>query len=191
VSIQVTRTTTSVAALEEFYRDAHQPLVRHAIFVGWDPDDAEDAVSDTMLDVVKRWDLIENPQAYARRAVISNLIKNKERGLRRIRERLIQLGAVPPEHDLDPGLMVWEQQEWVTRLLKSLPPAEREALAFVVDGFTPQEIALLLGKTDAAVRQNLHAARKRLTKYLAETGEPEPPPQHPGGGPDERQRPCT
>jgi RNA polymerase sigma-70 factor (ECF subfamily) len=119
------------------------------------------------------------------------LIKNKERGLKRIRERLIQLGAVPPEHDLDPALTAPEQQEWVTRLLKSLPPAEREVLAFVVDGFTPQEIALLLGKTNAAVRQNLYAGRTRLRKNLTETGEPESPPRHPGGGTDERQRPCT
>jgi DNA-directed RNA polymerase specialized sigma24 family protein len=34
--------------------------------------------------------------------------------------------------------------------------------------FTQQETAQRLGKTEAAVRQNLHAARKRLTKYLAQ-----------------------
>jgi DNA-directed RNA polymerase specialized sigma24 family protein len=33
---------------------------------------------------------------------------------------------------------------------------------------TQQQTAQLLGKTEAAVRQNLHVARKRLTKYLAE-----------------------
>ena len=34
--------------------------------------------------------------------------------------------------------------------------------------FTQQETAQRLGKTEAAVRQNLHAARKRLRKYLAQ-----------------------
>jgi RNA polymerase sigma factor (sigma-70 family) len=106
--------------------------------------------------------------AYARRAAISNLIKDKERGLKRIQERLIQRGDVPPEHDLDPDLLVWEQREWVRLLLKSLPPAQREVLACMASMFTRQETAQRLGKTEAAVRQNLHAARKRLTKYLVQ-----------------------
>jgi DNA-directed RNA polymerase specialized sigma24 family protein len=105
--------------------------------------------------------------AYARRAVISNLIKSKERGLRRIRERLIERGGVSWEPDPDPCL-VWEQQEWVILLLKSLPPAQREVLAYMVDMFSRQEIARLLGKTEAAVRQNLCAARKKLANHLAE-----------------------
>jgi RNA polymerase sigma factor (sigma-70 family) len=169
-------------AFEEFYRDAYRPLVRDVLFVGWDLDEAEDAVSAAMLEVLQRWESIAHPRAYARRAAISNLIKNKERGLKRTRERLVQRGAVPPEHDLDPGLMVWEQQEWVTLHLKRLPPAQRKVLALLVDGHTPQEIAQLLGNTEEAVRQALCAARKRLRKILAETGKPKPPPRHPRGG---------
>ncbi|HMH90225.1 MAG TPA: sigma-70 region 4 domain-containing protein [Streptosporangiaceae bacterium] len=56
------------------------------------------------------------------------------------------------------------------QLLESLPPAQREVLACMVDMFPRKEIAQLLGKTDAAVRQNLHAARKSLVSYLAATG---------------------
>ena len=54
------------------------------------------------------------------------------------------------------------------QLLESLPPAQREVLACMIDMLTPQEIAQLLGKTEAAVRQNLCAARKSLLRYLAE-----------------------
>jgi RNA polymerase sigma factor (sigma-70 family) len=90
--------------------------------------------------------------------------------LPRIRERLIQRGDVQPEHHLDPGLAAWEQQEWMTLLLKALPPAQRKVLACMIDTFTLQEIAQLLGKTEAAIRQNLCAARKRLRSYLADTG---------------------
>jgi hypothetical protein len=43
-----------------------------------------------------------NPRAYARGTAISNLIKNKQRGLQRIQERLAQRGDVSFEHDLDP-----------------------------------------------------------------------------------------
>jgi RNA polymerase sigma factor (sigma-70 family) len=162
------------SAFGDFFRDAYQPLVRDVIFAGGHPDEAEDAVSAAMLEVLRRWDTIENPRAYARRAAINYLIKTRERGLRRITERLIERGDVPQESDLDPGLLVWEQQEWVTLLLKSLAPAQQQVLACIVDAFTPHEIADLLGKTEEAVRQNLRAARKRLAKCLDETGNHEP-----------------
>jgi RNA polymerase sigma factor (sigma-70 family) len=121
-----------------------------------------------MTEVLQRWDRIENPRAYARRAAISNLIKNKQRGLLRIRNRLIEQGHVAAAQELAPGLSAWEEQEWVTHLLKSLPPAQRDVLACMIDEFTRQEIAQLLGKTEAAIRQNLCAGRKRLATYLAE-----------------------
>jgi RNA polymerase sigma factor (sigma-70 family) len=156
-------------AFGEFFRDAYQPLVRDVIFAGGHPDEAEDAVCAAMVDVLQRWDTIASPRAYARRAAVNNMIKSRQRGLQRISERLIQRGDVPPEGEEDPALLVWEQQEWVTLLLKSLPEAQRQVLACLVDTFTPQEIAQLLGKTEAAVRQNLRAARKRLAGCLEET----------------------
>jgi len=79
------------------------------------------------------------PIPSVRRAAINYAIKNRQRGLLRITERLVERGDVPLEGDLDPGLLVWEQQEWVTLLLKSLPLAERQVLACVVDAFRPQE----------------------------------------------------
>jgi RNA polymerase sigma factor (sigma-70 family) len=153
---------------EAFFRVTYKPLVHEVVFAGGDLHQAEDAVSAAMTEVFQRWSGISNPRAYARRAAISHLIKSKQRGLRRIQDRLIERGEVTPEHALDPGLLIWEQQEWVTLLLKSLPPAQQEVLACMVDMFTCQEIAHLLGKTEAAVRQNLCAARKRLASYLAQ-----------------------
>jgi RNA polymerase sigma factor (sigma-70 family) len=152
---------------EELFRDAYQALLRDAIFAGGSPHEAEDAVSAALEEVLRRWDRIDNPRAYARKATISILVKNKERGQQRIRDRIIQRGEFPIGPDLDPGLTVWEEQEWVMQLLESLPPAQREVLACMVDMFPRKEIAQLLGKTDAAVRQNLCAARKSLVSYLA------------------------
>jgi DNA-directed RNA polymerase specialized sigma24 family protein len=98
------KASASAAAFEAFFRSAYRSLVRDVIFAGGSPYEAEDAVSAAMEEVFQRWDTIENPQAYTRRAAISNLIKAKERGTRRIVNRLIQRGDVPPEHALDPGL---------------------------------------------------------------------------------------
>jgi RNA polymerase sigma factor (sigma-70 family) len=161
--------TPSGSAFEQFFRDAYRPLLRDIIFIGGNPHEAEDALCSAMAEVFQRWETIENPRAYARRAAISNLIKSRQRGLSRVRQRLVTQGDVPPDHELDAGLTAWEEQEWVLLLLKSLPLAQREVLACMVDTFSPREIAQLLGKTEAAVRQNLCAARKRLTRHLAET----------------------
>ncbi len=59
-------------------------------------------------------------------------------------------------------MTVWEDGQYVTQLLESLPHAQREAMALAVDEFSPIEISLLLGTSDDAVRQRLHVARKRL-----------------------------
>lgn len=154
----------------DFFRIYYRPLVRDVIFAGGHLAEAEDAVSAAMIEVFRRWDTIENPRAYARQAAIRFAVKSWRHGLPRISERLVAQGDVRAEGDLDPGLLVWEQREWVTLLLKSLPRAEGEVLACMVDEFRPQEIAQLLGKTEAAVRQNLRAARKRLAGRLGRPG---------------------
>lgn len=70
----------------------------------------------------------------------------------------------------DPELTVWEDTEWVEHLLGKLPPAQREATDGIVAGWRQSEIALLLGKTPAAVRKNLQLARERLQAELEREG---------------------
>lgn len=153
---------------ENFYRSSYRLLLRDVIFAGGNPHEAEDALSAALVDVFQRWDRIVSPYAYARRAAISNLIKNRQRGLPRVRDRLIEHGAVPGAQEQDLALTAWEDQEWVMQLLDSLPEAQREVLACMIDELTRQEIAQLLGKSEAAVRQNLCAARARLASWLAQ-----------------------
>jgi hypothetical protein len=52
-------------------------------------------LSAAMLEVLDRWDRIDNPRGYTRRAAISNLIKNKQRGPSWIQDRLIEQGQLP------------------------------------------------------------------------------------------------
>jgi hypothetical protein len=89
-----------VSAFEEFFRASYQLLVGEiVVFAGGNLVEAQDAVADAMTEVLQRWDAIENPRAYARRAAVSNLIKNKQRGLPRIRERLIERGMSSQSRD--------------------------------------------------------------------------------------------
>ena len=63
---------------------------------------------------------------------------------------------------------MWEDSQWVRELLNSLPPRQQEVMALIIDEFRPAEIAALLGKDAAAVRQNLLAARRRLRTAISE-----------------------
>jgi RNA polymerase sigma factor (sigma-70 family) len=156
----------------EFFREAYRPLCAFAIFAGArGQPEAEDLVASAMEGILRRWQEIDNPLAYAHRAVVSNLIKEKTRS-RGLLCRLQERGHAVLESDVDPAMTVWEDWEWVNQLVNSLPPAQREVLAFVVAGFKPVEIAGLLGKTPGTVRKNLQFAVHRLRSHedLAQYG---------------------
>ena len=155
----------------ELFSPVYQPLLRDVILAGATVPEAEDALQDTLTEVLRRWDEIENPVAWTRKAAITNMIKAKQRGPGRLRQRQIERRDYRPDGDEDPRLLIWEQAEWIAQVLSSLPPAQREVLAFVIDEFEPVEIAHLLGKTEAAVRQNLCAARKTLKQRIADAAE--------------------
>jgi DNA-directed RNA polymerase specialized sigma24 family protein len=64
------------------------------------------------------------------------------------------------------GITVWEDQQWVDELLATLPPQQRAVMQEFLAGSTPTEIAEILGKTPATVRQNLQNARRNLRRQL-------------------------
>jgi RNA polymerase sigma factor (sigma-70 family) len=156
---------------DEFFRSAYHAFLGTAIFVGARGQKAEDAVAAAMEEVWRRWGEVDEPLAYGRRATVSNFLKEKERGLARVRRRMAERREVMQETAGIDALSVWEDRQWVTQLLQALPLAQREVMACIVDGFKPAEIAILLGKTPEAVRQNLHAARERLRLTLLDQDE--------------------
>lgn len=162
------RAAGELAAFEAFYRQNYRLLVKIAMYVGAAGDDAEDAADEAMTEVFRRWAEIRNPLAYARRAVVTHFLKGRERGLSRVRSRLRERGEGRQEGREDPGLIVWEDEQWVSQLLRSLPSTQQEVMALVVDEFSPTEIAALVGRNPSAIRQNLAAARRRLEQALEE-----------------------
>lgn len=134
------------------------------MYAGAAEDVAHDAVAAAMEEVLRRWDRIDDPFAYARRAVVSHFIRD-EMGPRRVAGRVIECGAAAGEYE-DSRLTLWEDTQWVGQLLGSLPSAQRDVMALIVDEFGPAEAARLLGKNPAAVRQSLCAARRRLRLTL-------------------------
>ena len=155
-----------MAAFEAFYRENWHRLVRITVYLGAIQDDAEDAAEETMTEVFQRWGDIESPLAFARRAVVSHFLKEKTRGTERVRRRLVERGGRLQEGQQDARLTPWEDRQWVTQLLRSLPPTQRDVMAFIVDEFSPTEVATLFGSNPQAIRQNLLAARRQLQRAL-------------------------
>jgi RNA polymerase sigma factor (sigma-70 family) len=149
-----------------FYRAGYRELLKAAMYAGATRHQADEAAAAAMREVLRRWDELGDPLAYARRAVISNFIKEKTRNLERVRRRQVEQNAGTAEGREDPNLAVWENREWVMQMLRTLPPGQRDVMAFIVDGFAPTEIAALLGRSPAAIRQSLHDARLRLKEAL-------------------------
>jgi RNA polymerase sigma factor (sigma-70 family) len=150
----------------DFFRARYRELLRAAMYAGATRHEADEATATAMKELLRRWGELDDPLAYARRAVVSNFVKEKTRNLDRVRRRQVEQHAGTAEGRKDPGLTVWEDRQWVIQLLDSLPAGQRNVMAFIVDGFTPTEIAALLGRSPAAIRQSLRDARLRLIEAL-------------------------
>jgi RNA polymerase sigma-70 factor (ECF subfamily) len=157
---------------EDFFRNAYRKLLATAMCMGATREEAEDAVDTGMIEVWRRWDEIKSPLAYARLAVVHAFYKERVKRRQSIGNPAdpdeLGCGGHLDESGEDTGLSLWEDREWVMQLLRSLPPAQREVMACIVDEFSPAEVARLLGRTPAGVRQNLRAARQHLKQALAE-----------------------
>ena len=161
---------------EDFFRAHYRDLVRTVMTVGAKPEEAEDAAAKALIEMLPAWPMPGCPLAYARRAVVSNFIKDKTRGNRRVARRLSDRGHVPHQEGVeDTRLTAREDEQWVADVLRLLPPEERKVMACIAEGLDREEIAEKLGKSRATIRQSLRSARRRLIELLSPNGEPRQP----------------
>lgn len=157
---------------ENFFRANYRPLLRVAGYAGASTEEAEDAVQQAMIEVSRHWHRLDDPWPWACRAVVNNYRKVRKREAQRL-ARTANGGHVTPAGYDDTALTVWEDQQWIDQMLSRLPPVQRQVMAFVVEQWRPAELAQMLGKTDATVRQNLKLARDRLKQELQNEREQE------------------
>jgi RNA polymerase sigma factor (sigma-70 family) len=168
-----TTAETHREAVAEFFREQYQPLFRDVLYLGATRAEAEDAVSAAMSDVLVKWPTIRHPRTWARRAAAHHFMKQRKRDRER-RQKEADPGAPrPAATGGEAELSQREDLEWVAQLLGELPPAQREVMALLVDDHSQVEIAEILGKTPAAVRQNLAAARRSLKQEVLAPTNPE------------------
>ena len=155
------RTGPRVGDFATFYASSYRAVLAATLAVGGSLPEAEDAVQEAMKDLLRAWERVTSPYTYVRTAAVRRLLRARRRERDVVERAAARLGG-PGGHDPGGGLTGWEDREWVGQVLRSLPPAQREVLALLVDEFSPGEVAALLGKSEDAVRQNLYATRRRL-----------------------------
>lgn len=152
---------------ETFFRARYPGLVRFLVISeAACLEDAEDAVEEAMGDAFSNWESIGNPDAWVRVAARNVLVSLRQRDRRRrqLAGNAFLTERVPAEAWERLGLR--HEAREVIELLARLPPAQREIMAFVVDDFTPAEIAELVGKSPQTVRSNLRCARQALAAMI-------------------------
>jgi RNA polymerase sigma-70 factor (ECF subfamily) len=151
-----------------FYRGHLGRLVAYLVYQGAPVSVAADLAQDAMITVYRRWPDITSPRAYvytvAGRALVRRAMDTPE----------LPAGEVPEPSSVLPRpgeAEHWLQQQQVLSVLRALPPRQRQVLALTLDGWTPAEIAEMLGIDPAAVRSNLKKARHSAGEHHRRTAE--------------------
>lgn len=147
---------------EDFVRDARLRLTGLAYSLTGDRTIAEDIVQEALLSTHRSWTAVEQPLAYARRAV-TNLCASRVRRLGRERRALTrwfgQRSAVYTE--LEPA----DAEFW--RAVGALPVRQREVIALhYVEDLSVVDIAAALEISPGTVKSTLHEARRSLAATL-------------------------
>jgi len=144
---------------EETYRDHRVALLRLAYLMSGSHHVSEDVVQTVFTTVHDRWDQIDDPLPYLKRAVV-NLVKDGQR--RRFRRAKsvatleLPLCVLPPEVD-----ETWE-------LVQRLPWTQRAVVVLhYYEDLSLIEVAAVLDRAPSTVRSDHRRALEKLRKALS------------------------
>jgi RNA polymerase sigma-70 factor (ECF subfamily) len=150
------------AEFSGFYRENLRPLVGFLVNHGASMQVAADIAQETMTDAYRRWTDISHPKAWVHKAASRALV-------RRVASVEVPVEDVPEPTSLLPhpdAIAEWEARHDALILLRSLPPRQRQIMAWTLAGFTPSDIADHLDLPAETVRANLKKARRAAAAYL-------------------------
>jgi RNA polymerase sigma factor (sigma-70 family) len=156
-----------LAGFADFYREKYPKLVAAVMTVGAPLDDARDAVNEVVEEILVKghWPTLRHPFSWICTAAMRTYYDKCKRD-RRGFTLAARGGHLVAEEYCDTRLNIWEDTQWVKQMLDTLSPAQREVMSHILSEFAPAEIAEMLGKTSATVRQNALLARRRLQTML-------------------------
>jgi RNA polymerase sigma factor (sigma-70 family) len=138
--------------LEAVYRSTWLALTRLAYLLVGERTEAEDIVQNVFTTAVTRWDSIEEPAAYLRRAVVNRANDTHRRSSRS------PSTALPPIEWIDEAEVdeVWES-------VRTLPASQRAVIVLrFYEDLALGDIAELLGRPASTVRSDLRRALMKL-----------------------------
>lgn len=153
------------ADFTEFYRQNMPRLTLFIIRLGASFSEASDVAQQAFARAYPKWPSIHNHAAYLWSAAKNELIRRAASNLRETSVAELPDSATTP--DLCVRKIEFHQEAIsVIHAISSLPPRQREVMAFTLDGFTPKEIAEILGTSPGTVRGSLLKARRELRARL-------------------------
>lgn len=152
------------------YLSQKNKLYRFGFFYLKDEDEAKDVTQEALIKIWDKrssWDSIENPEAWSMQ-IIKNICLDKLRKKKTIQKHQDSL-KLEDVFGQDPGrISIWQDQwQILQELLEQL--SEKQKTVFIlreVEGNSYQEIAKLLGISEAQVKSDLFRSRKYLKAIM-------------------------
>ncbi|MFD5095158.1 RNA polymerase sigma factor ShbA [Amycolatopsis thailandensis] len=147
---------------DEFFHAEFPLLTGFLCKAGFALDPARDAAAEAMLNAYEDWRTITQPKSWVRRV-----------GHRRAKEQTAVRAdwAFADAGREDKLTVLAAESSSVLTTLGRLPKRQQLGMAWALDGFTPREIARILGIADDSVSATLRHARDRLEEHDPESAD--------------------
>jgi RNA polymerase sigma-70 factor (sigma-E family) len=163
----VVDTAEARASFEEFVRTRSGSLARSAYLLTGDRHHAEDLLQTALARAAVRWERLDNPEAYVRRILYTQMVSWWRQLRRRPAEALVEVPAeaVQPAAEVETRLVL-------SRALGRLTPRQRAVLVLrFYEDRTEQQTAPLLGCAVGTVKSQTRHALQRLRMLSPELAE--------------------
>jgi RNA polymerase sigma factor (sigma-70 family) len=158
------KATALPQTFEDLFAEQHERLYRALYLIVGNTHEAEELTQDAFLQVLERWDHIDNPAGYLYRSAL-NATRRRFRRLTLAAKRTLTPGQ--PE---DPFAAA-DLRDEVVRALRELPERQRAALVFLdLLDYRSEDAADVLGISAATVRSLASHARAAM-KLSLEAGD--------------------
>lgn len=145
----------------ELYETVYRDLYRLAYYYLGNPEDAEDAVSESVLKAYEKFDSLRRTEAF--RAWIFQILINQCKSQLR-KQKKMNLEELKEEPAYEPELGAGDA---VMELLSSLSEEERQIVILAVfGGYKGAEIAQMLHRQHSTIRSKYRRALKKLEQKL-------------------------
>jgi RNA polymerase sigma-70 factor, ECF subfamily len=154
------------AAFEQIMAQTERRVLRIALRLLNNPQDAQDAAQEVFLRLYKHWRRLDSAGGYE--PWLFRVTVNVCHDMARRRPRAVALEDAPEPAGAPPDFEFAQHREIVRRALGRLGEKERAALVLRdVEGLSTREVARILGSSETTVRSQISTARLKLRDFAS------------------------